>query len=158
MDKIEQLHQLYTYDCWANKKMAEALSGQLFDTSKKCLALLAHICAAQVVWFERINGRPTDDIDLWPANYSTRDSWNTLKKLHKNWLQLLKENTNYLYRIIAYKNTADIEFNTPLAGIMHHVIIHGQHHRAQISTLLRQGNINPPLTDFIFYLRETNNA
>lgn len=149
--------QLFTYDFWANKRIANTLQSQLFDTSKKCMNFLAHIRAAQQIWHARIKGEPTTDIELWPQNEYVDDSIQMLKKVHTHWVTLLDINKGKLDQEISYKNSKGVQFNTPLDGILHHVIIHGQHHRAQIASLLRQSGIDPPATDFIFYLRETNN-
>ncbi|MFB3133724.1 MAG: DinB family protein [Rhodothermales bacterium] len=42
-----------------------------------------------------------------------------------------------------------------LHEILLHVIIHGQHHRAQIATCLRQHGHTPPPTDCIIFTRDT---
>jgi uncharacterized damage-inducible protein DinB len=157
MNEVKQLKQLYTFDRWANHKVIDILQNKSVDEFSKCLQLLAHISAAQQIWYRRIRGLSSADIDLWPTNYSVDNSSEILNDLHPKWLTMLKEKARKLHEDVSYKNSKRKEFSTALAGILHHVIIHGQHHRAQVSTLLRQSGIEPPATDFIFYLRETNN-
>jgi uncharacterized damage-inducible protein DinB len=157
MNEAEQLERLFTYDRWANKKIIACIADQPFDNSKKCIHLLAHISAAQQVWYRRIKGRDTSDITLWPQGLSVEKSEDILQSMHGNWKQLISENSNRLDDVISYQNSKGNEFNTRLADIIHHVIIHGQHHRAQMASLLSDSGITPPGTDYILYLRETDN-
>jgi uncharacterized damage-inducible protein DinB len=154
MNEPKQLERLFTYDRWANQMIIPCIAGQLFDNSKKCIHLLAHISATQQIWYRRIDGSDSSDIILWPQDRSAEESGDILQSMHGNWKQLINENSNSLDREIPHKNSKGKEFNTALAGILHHIIIHGQHHRAQIASLLRQSGISPPTTDYIFYLRK----
>lgn len=154
MDSKKQLQQLFNYDLWANQKVATALNDAFFE-KEPCLNLFAHIGAAQEIWHERINGKKTSGIELWPAEKPVDHSLEIIRSMHKKWMQLLEKNN--FDETISYENSKGKKFNMSLAGILHHIIIHGQHHRAQIATRLRQNDINPPATDFIFYLREIDN-
>lgn len=156
MDSKSQLHQLFTYDLWSNQKVTAVLDDQLFDDHQKCAGLLTHIGAAQKIWYHRIKGQPVKNIDLWPQGVSVSKSLENINKMNEQWLDLLAADGN-LDEVISYRNSSDTTFNTPLAGILHHIIIHGQHHRAQIAALLRTGGVTPPGTDFLFYLREADN-
>ena len=153
MTDKNNLKQLFKYDLWANKRIGDTLQSQLFDSSQKCTNSLAHIGAAQQMWYARIKDRSTTDIELWPQNGYTDDPFQMLKEKHRQWITLLAKNKGKLDKEIVYKNSKGTQFSTPLRGILHHIIIHGQHHRAQIALLLRQSGVDPPGTDFIFYLR-----
>lgn len=52
-----------------------------------------------------------------------------------------------------YTNSKGMLYKTKLAEILYHIMIHGQHHRAQIVKLLRNAKINPPATNFILFTR-----
>lgn len=149
---MDQLQQLFKYDLWANRKIAAILSDQSSRAPNKCNALFAHLAVAQDVWYKRITGGNTSTINLWPDDLSVKQALNLLEKRHDDWMQLLRSADTE--RDVTYANSSGTEFTTPLTGILHHVIIHGQHHRAQMAMLLRQNEISPPATDFIFYLRE----
>ena len=151
------LEQLFKYDFWANKRISNSLQSQFFDNSEKCTNSFAHIGAAQQMWYARIKGRPTTGVELWPQDDHADDRIQMLTEMHRQWITLLDKNRGKLDKEIAYKNSKGIQFSTPLGGILHHIIIHGQHHRAQIAGLLREDSITPPATDYIFYLREINN-
>lgn len=156
MDTADQLKQLYKYDFWANKKIAAVFEIKASRQLQRAHALFAHIRAAQQIWLHRIRGKSTAGIQLWPEQANPENDLQALTELHNQWLQLLQEKEGTLNETITYTNSKGTAFDTPLTGILHHVIIHGQHHRAQIAPLLREAEITPPATDFIFYLRENN--
>ena len=78
-------------------------------------------------------------------------------------LNILEENTalfktiitsESLERNVLYSNSKGEEFSTELEHLLFHVIFHGQHHRAQISKIIRDSGGIPLPTDYIFYIRE----
>lgn len=150
MESKRQLQQLFRYDLWANKKIATALNNAAFE-KEQCVNLFAHIGAAQDIWYERIKGNDIADIELWPVKKTVDQSLEIIRSMNVKWLKMLEKNN--LDEVISYTNSKNRKFNTSLTGILHHIIIHGQHHRAQIATQLRQNDIDPPATGFIFYLR-----
>ena len=68
------------------------------------------------------------------------------------WLEFIEKNS-HLDQDVSYKDTEGVNHHTALKDILTHVANHGTHHRGQIATLLRQENIAPPASDFIFYCR-----
>lgn len=123
-----------------------------FENSEKCLAYFAHIAGSQEMWYRRIKGASLEDIEIWPE-YGLAVTQQKLNTLSANWKRLLDSNSSNLDKTISYKNSKGTPFDTILSDILHHVIIHGQHHRAQIAQLLRQASIDPPTTDFIYFSR-----
>ena len=153
---MNQLPQLFIYDRWANRKTAAVLNQQPRGALQECDNLFAHIAASQKIWYNRINGDSSDDIELWPKSIPVSTAMESLEKIHEKWSKLLTSVKDEA--VISYTNSKRTEFTTSITGILHHVVIHGQHHRAQIAMLLRQHEIEPPATDFIFYLREADNG
>lgn len=153
MDSSDQLLRLFLYDSWANEQVLLSLQDNLdFDGSDKAVKYYAHIAGAQDLWFRRIENQPLDDLKVWP-DYGLPEALQKLKTLNEKWRQLINYNRSDMDRIISYKNSKGIPYETMLSDILHHVIIHGQHHRAQIAKLLRNAKIDPPATDFIFFSR-----
>lgn len=150
---MDQLQQLFSYDIWANRHTAAALKYPLGTPLSQCVNLFAHIGASQEIWYRRIIAKDTSTIELWPNGPSVDTTLKSLETLHEKWVGLLHAADSET--VVSYTNSSGATFNTLMPGILNHVIIHGQHHRAQISLLLRQKGIKPPATDFIFYLRET---
>ena len=59
---------------------------------------------------------------------------------------------------IHYQNSKGADYYNSAWEIINHLIIHGQHHRAQISLFLRNCDINPPAIDYIHYARMAKSA
>lgn len=153
MDSADRLLRLFAYDNWANEQILLTLQDNMdFDGAEKAAEYYAHIAGAQDLWFRRIKRQSLDDLKVWP-DYDMAVALQKLKTLSERWQRLIESNRSDLDRIISYKNSTGTPYETMLSDILHHVIIHGQHHRAQIATLLRNVNITPPATDFIFFTR-----
>ncbi len=153
MDSADHLFRLFSYDNWANEQVLLNLQENIgFDGADKAIEFYAHIAGSQDLWFRRIEGKSIDKLKVWP-DYDLPEALQKLKTLSERWHRLIESNRTNLDRIISYKNSKGSPYETMLSDILHHVIIHGQHHRAQIATLLRNAKITPPATDFIFFTR-----
>jgi len=153
MESADHLLRLFEYDNWANEQVLLSLQDNLgFEGSDKTVEYFAHIAGSQQMWLHRIKGKPLDDIKIWP-DYGLPEALQNLKTLNQQWKKLIGVHKDNLNKIISYTNSKGISYDTSLSDILYHVIIHGQHHRAQIAKLLRNAKIDPPATDFIFFTR-----
>ena len=154
MKPADQLLRLFSYDNWANEQVLLSLQDNLdeIDEADQAVKYFAHIAGAQELWYRRIEGQSQDDLEVWPS-YDLPIALQKITTLNEQWQQLIDANSSDLDRIISYKNSKGTAYETPLSDILHHVIIHGQHHRAQIAQLLRNAKIDPPGTDFIYFSR-----
>lgn len=156
MTPAERLNRLVDYDLWANLKILALLEDYpSFDHREKTLHLFYHIIGTQHHWHGRVVGADLSDIKVWPE-LELEDCRNLIKANYTKLKNLVGENEGELDRGISYKNSSGTAYTTTLSDILHHVVIHGQHHRSQIAMLLRMSEIAPPPTDFIFYTREQN--
>lgn len=146
------LQKLVNYDKWANQKVLTIIrkieDPTLLDEIEK---LFSHLLTAQLVWVNRIENRPISD-QIWP-HLSHFD----MRSLMEDNPAKLRKLISKKDEVIRYKNSRGKTFENSVEEILVHLTIHGQHHRAQISTLLRQNEIEPPATDFIFFLRTLDN-
>lgn len=148
--------QLFRYNFAINRKLILCLSGQGIKIPE-AMKLLSHIYNAQQVWLSRIRPNFVPQVPgIWDV-YHLGDLEIKLEESEKSWLRFLES----LPRIdkvfseeILYVNSKGERFQSTLHDILFHLINHGTHHRAQISTLLRQHQITPPATDYIFWVRE----
>lgn len=153
MEWIHQYQKLFSYDNWANNRIIDSLQEhEGFDDFNQAVALTAHIAGAQEVWLARISGEHPAGVEVWP-DYDLPAARQTLATYIEKWQQLIIDKNAGLDQPVRYQNSQGTSFTTPLADILHHVVIHGQHHRAQIAKLLRNAKITPPGTDFIFFSR-----
>lgn len=156
MTPDRRLEDLFHFDTWANLKLLALLEEeQVLNRHQKIRSLFNHILGAQDLWYRRVIGGNLEEIEVWPG-YPVKQLRSILGANHEHWMELLEESEDSLARVISYENSSGISYDTRLSDIMHHVIIHGQHHRAQIASLLRENKIVPPATDYIFYIRETD--
>lgn len=143
------LKKLFTYDKWANKKIFDAFQ-ELKDGEAKSeiVKLFSHILAAQKIWIERIEGNKLE-MEVWPL-LSGKEMQQLITANHENLIELISKKE----MLISYKNSKGEDFENSAGDILTHLIIHGQHHRAQIARILRAEGIKPPGTDFLFFMRE----
>lgn len=155
MNSADRLRKLFAYDTWACLRVLAVLKeNRQFELRNQAVNMFAHIISSQRHWYGRIIGETLTDTALWPAD-DLEECRKQLALLEELWLGLISSNEAQPDRFIDYQNSKGTAYRTMLSDILHHVIIHGQHHRAQIAFMLRSSGIAPPPTDFIFYLRET---
>lgn len=142
--------KLYQYNAWANKRVIDNLSDQKV-ADEKVLTLMGHILAAQSVWFNRIQGRPSPHVKLW-GEYSLSGLVAMAQQGANEWLAFV-EGTENFDREMTYKNFAGEAYTSNVENVMIHVVNHASYHRAQIALLLRQKGMEPVNTDFIIYER-----
>ena len=144
------MNQLIEYDHWANQRIFDAMRKvkDSAEESAEMYRLFAHILGAQDVWISRINGeKPT--LAIWPKL--------SMEEMEERLLHHPKKLDTLIPRAeetIRYQNQKGDSFTNTVEEILLQLIIHGQHHRAQIALLMRQVGVTPPGTDFIFFLRK----
>ena len=161
------IQQLLTYTEWANdlameagaKLHDEALQRDFGISHKSIFGTLVHMAGAEWIWLERWNGRSPGKAEAW-SRWST-DSCNDLLVLKNRWTELVDERTHYVSQLDEPRLAAELSFkllsgdpsSMPLISQMQHVVNHATMHRGQVVGMIRQLGMEPPATDFIFYLR-----
>ena len=136
------------YDLWANKQVCNQLKKiENVELLAETTRLLTHLLRVQVVWYNRMYNIH-ENINLW-GEFDLQDC----QSLMNDSRSMLEGIAKKIGTSIAYKNSKGESFTDAATDIFEHIIIHGQHHRAQIFLLLRQAGITPPATDYIFYPR-----
>ncbi len=120
----------------------------------ECVELLSHIVKAELLWLERLYG--TEKLKphfLEPWSLGEIESHQV--ESHEGWISFLNDySEEELNKVFSYRNLKGDAFENSLYDILFHIINHSTHHRAQISKLLRQHDIAPPVMDYINYVRE----
>lgn len=149
---IQDFDSLLQYNRWASRRILDAM--QLADAvPERAVELFSHLLRAQDVWYGRVQETDHADLDFW-ATESLSACAERFEASTRRW-QTVLEDYEDLDQFISYTNSKGTPFETPLRDILTHVVNHGTHHRAQIALVLREDDIAPPPTDYIFYLRET---
>lgn len=142
------IQQKIDYDLWANQLIMRAIKKiKDPDILAESTRLFAHLFKAQVIWFNRVHGIE-EKVDVW-GDYTINECVSLMNDSHA----MLEGISEKIGEDIEYFDTKGNPYKNRGADIFDHVIIHGQHHRAQILTLLRKTGIAPPPTDYIYYLR-----
>ncbi|MBO6622065.1 MAG: hypothetical protein JJ892_09590 [Balneola sp.] len=143
--------QQIAYNSWANQLIAEAI-GESTETrtDTNLLRQFGHLLHVEIEWYNRVM-KVNEDTEIWPT-ISYEECIDLMSKGSAvDFLEFLP----ILDEVCSYKNSKGVEYKTKVSEILQHVIIHGQHHRAQIALLLRQKGITPPGTDFIYFTRQS---
>ncbi|MBO6523095.1 MAG: hypothetical protein JJ971_04655 [Balneolaceae bacterium] len=136
------------YDLWANQQLLKAIKEVSHkDKLAEVTRLFAHLFKAQVIWYNRVKGIK-EEVEIW-GTYTVEECESLLNDSHT----MLEGIASKINETCSYSNSKGASFENSVADIFEHVIIHGQHHRAQVSLILRKAGYNPPATDYIFYLR-----
>jgi uncharacterized damage-inducible protein DinB len=165
MSAMNCLQTLWKYNFWAQTQFDEAMlelnrAEFLQDLGDGCGSLrdkLAHICMADEVWLLRIQGNPAPAFLLSseiPDKEALLERWMPVRNSYGALLAEIKKDPAQLEKIISYKNSKGVSFETPLGQILLHVANHATYHRGQAASLLRRLTGSPPESDLILYFRE----
>lgn len=151
MNLTDHLLKELQYNFWANRMLAEALIRQNFTTGRP-YEVYCHVLASEMVWAARCM-EWDEQFKTWEI-YVPKDLKLTAIDNY-NWLSgVLLETSPDLEKIISYKNSDGVPFKTPLHEILQHMLLHGQYHRGQVNSALRQAGLKPERVDYIVYQRE----
>ena len=158
---IEDIHLLYDYNSWANRRVLDAcapldtakLAHDLHSSFPSVRDTLGHIMLAEWLWLERWQGRsPAFPTENFSDLASLRSRWQKIETDLSAFVQRLTSSD--LDRVVEYKNTKGRAFSSPMWQMLQHLVNHGTYHRGQITTLLRQLGATPVATDMIAFYRE----
>ena len=158
-----ELHLLFTYNDWANKRAIQAASTLTADQFTKPLGnsfssvrdTLAHLYGAETIWLQRFQGES-------PSAFPDPAQFTDLASLEAKWAPQAADLLNYVNaltqedidRVVEYKTMKFGVYSNPLWQSLQHVVNHGTYHRGQITTMLRQLGAQPLATDLMHFYRE----
>jgi uncharacterized damage-inducible protein DinB len=163
----DEIVQLYEFDAWANRRIAEAAAKLTPDQFTRDLGssfrsvrdTLVHILGAQWVWLERWQGRT-------PAGLPQAADFTTMESVLSRWAEVERDLLAYVRTLTPQDIAAVREYKTLSSGVvrnplwqaLQHVVNHGTYHRGQLTTMLRQLGAAPVSTDLIVFYREREKA
>lgn len=148
----EHLEQLLQYDHWANDLIIEALIAHKI-TDEKLIYWMSHLMNTEKVWLERM--METEGDSAPHTVHALSDIPGLLENAHEELMDWLKEQSEEsLHQTVHYTNSKGKPFENKMKDIFAHIINHSTHHRAQIAAAMRNMDIAPPATDYIFYMRK----
>ncbi|MUP46382.1 damage-inducible protein DinB [Gramella sp. BOM4] len=118
-----------------------------FIVPERAVELLSHTLNAQKIWNERMEGK-SDNVKVWEV-HEVENLEEIENTNHARSLDLL-ENED-LGRIVEYRNSKGESYRSSVQDIFFHIINHSTYHRGQIATEFRKQNIDPVVSDFVYY-------
>lgn len=151
----EHFLKLFHYNHWANELVLQKIyeSG---TQDAEIIKVMSHIVNAQMVWISRVSGKKELARKVWEL-YDLQELANASKESSRLWYFFISEMEEAdLDSDISYNNSLGEPFTTACSDIIIHVLHHGTYHRGQIGKLMRQKNIDPPITDYFIYTRQNS--
>ena len=139
---------IFEYHHHFNQEITRLLGEHQKQIGPRSLDLFSHMLNAHQIWNARI-------LDQSPLGVN---DCHTLEKCQSMDITNLQETRTILNQFdlsthIAYANSKGQSFSNTIQDILFHVNNHHTHHRGQIVAELRRHDIQPPVTDYIFYRR-----
>jgi uncharacterized damage-inducible protein DinB len=156
----EEIQRLFEYNAWANRRAMEAASAltnaQFVKPMSSSFAsvrdTLAHIYGAEWVWLQRFHGespKALPNAEGFPDCAALTAKWN---EVNDELLRFVRGLTaRGLEKKITYTNFRGEQYTYTLNSMLQHLALHGNYHRGQVATLLRQLGAEPLMTDLLVY-------
>lgn len=143
------LSRLIDHLIWADDRVAVSLA-MLSAPDPALLKIFSHVLGAESIWISRISGVPTD-VAVFPE-YDLAGCRELAARNHAG-LKTIPLEPADLARRVSYTNSRGESHTSTVEEILHHVCLHGMHHRGQVVRGVRVGGETPLPTDFIFFVR-----
>lgn len=163
MMTVKALEDLFEYGYWANRKLFNVIPHLTPKQFTETIAgnygsirnTMVHILSAEAGWLARCGGPkrgPRLKPDDFPTVASVLQTWTRVETDMWQFLAAFKDED--LGRKVEFSLEPSQEYSMPMGEVMHHVAIHGVHHRGQIALLLRSLGYPPGNFDIFNYYAE----
>jgi uncharacterized damage-inducible protein DinB len=161
---LNELRTLVDYHYWARDRLLQAVEPLTADQLAFTIAssfpsvheTLVHLWGAEVIWLRRWEGDSPTEL---PAGDSVAD----LASIRRVWAEeetklralLERLGENGVARPMEYRTFDGKPYVQPFWQMLVHLVNHGSYHRGQVTTMLRQLGVPPPMQmDFSAFCRE----
>jgi uncharacterized damage-inducible protein DinB len=159
----QEISKFFAYNRWANARTLEPVSRLTAEEYGRALGgsfpsvreTLAHIYAAEWIWFERWQGRSPRGLPSAqevPNLAVLREKWKAVEERQSAFLAGLSETR--MTDVVTYVNVKGETWSYPLGEMLVHLVNHSTYHRGQVATMLRQLGKTPESTDYLLFLDE----
>ena len=153
---------LFTYDRWANAKVLDAcrkLSAEQYVAEpapgwSSVRSTIYHIALATEWNLRALAGAPDDSIPT-EADVATVDDVARLQeRASRRFEELRPTLTPGRLNTVLTLHAIGRTFTLPRWAILRHIVNHSSYHRGQVASKLKRFGIEPPNTDFFFWVIE----
>lgn len=143
-------HNLLEYNKTCNSDIIKIIIDNKIENTK-INKLISHILNVQDIWISRLEKRIAR-FNVWELHQNNLlDEINT--QLHIESQYFINSLSEMDFEgIIRFMNNKGEGYNTEIKNGLTHLILHSNHHRGQIATILRQLDIEPPSLGYVFFL------
>ena len=146
---LARFRRRFRHHAWVASALADAVAA---TPDPAALRALARALAADRVWWCRLTGAPADT-EVWP-DLTAEAVRQRAASTASDWRALLDGLTDDgLDRAVSYHNSRGQAFETAVADVLDHVLLHAAHHRGQANAALRAAGATPPTLDYIAWVR-----
>jgi uncharacterized damage-inducible protein DinB len=152
------LRELFTNNYWARDRQLRACGaltdeellrpmGNSFPSIRETLV---HLMAVEAMWLERWQGGS-------PAGYPGPEEFPTLAAIEARWREIEAATWSYLDSVddaaldepMTYRNFQGEPWTYTRRRLLHHLLLHQDYHRGQVTTLLRQLGKPAPMVSYL---------
>lgn len=139
---------IFEYHHFFNEKLIIEFKTQKSEIPPSTYALFCHCLNAHQIW----NARLLNEVELGLHQFHHLEDLPKLNlQNHSKTIQIINEFD--FAQLITYQNSKGKNFSNSVRDILFHIANHYTHHRGQIISEFRKNNIEPLVTDYIFYKR-----
>jgi uncharacterized damage-inducible protein DinB len=145
----QYLVDTFKFNDWANKTMLDKI--KTMPKPEEAVRLFSHLINSQNKWMARINKSPDEtQISWFELVYDMSKLEFIWAESLSTWLEFLdKASDEELADELHYTASDGTKLGAMIKDIALQLNYHSIHHRAQICTLLRKQNIEPPFIEYI---------
>ena len=153
---------LFAYDRWANRKVLDAcrkLTAEQYVAEpvpgwSSVRSTIYHITLVTEFHLRTLAGDPDDSIPTEADLATVDDAARLLERAYRRFEELqptlTPERLNTVVTLRRWGHTA----TRPPWAMLRHIVNHSTYHRGQVVAKLKQFGVEPPLTDFFFWVIE----
>ncbi|MBP0723659.1 DinB family protein [Bacillus sp. RG28] len=163
---------MYDYNVWANKEMINRLKelpkdiyhSDIQSGYSSISQLLTHIYLVEQAWFDIISGQTMNEAMALASKLQKQIESKEIVEMETLYDDLSLKNKSLLFNQVNMDQV--IVVNNPYVGLLEtsisesvlHVVTHGNYHRGNIATMLRQLGYSSVMQDYGLYLYKRENA
>jgi uncharacterized damage-inducible protein DinB len=159
----KELSRLHAYSSWATNRMLNAIeqltteqyTRDMKSSHGSIQGTLLHLVGAEKIWLSRWKGvtEPFLTLAEVPDLPAMRNVWEDVGRHTVQWLGTMTD--AQLNGTFSLKTSTGETVTHIFWQAFQHLVNHSTYHRGQLVTMLRQLEVKPPVTDLIFFYRET---
>jgi uncharacterized damage-inducible protein DinB len=153
---------LFAYDRWANAKVLDAcrkLTAEQYVAEpvpgwSSVRSTIYHIAIATEWNLRTLAGDPDDRIPTEADVATVDDAARLLERAYRRFEELRPTLTPERLNIVLTLRAVGRTFTLPRWAMLRHIVHHSGYHRGQVASKLKRFGIEPPNTDFFFWVIE----